>query len=370
MRRGIPERWVRSWAVGLVLALTLLLTACQGGEELGPNPRGPGIGQPRPFLMGFSSVPTAPTDEAYRAAFRFAGSAAEVILIQRAPIWEDFLPGQAISERTENLTRVERDLARQAHLKLFLAVDPTDPNDRGRLAALPDELRGRDFSDTRVRAAFISYAKYLALNYKPAYMALGVEVNMFFNRRGDAAFRNFQSLYFEAYDAVKEVSPGTLVFPTFQYEDLLGLLAGERRQPAWTLVTRFEPKLDMVAFSSFPGFAYEEPSDLPADYYRQIKQRTERPVAFVSLGWSSAVRRAESMIEAEGAQAAFVERILDEAEALDARLVVWYLARDPTVTPDAGFLPLAATGLHRPDGQPKAAWWAWRGYADRPPPRN
>ena len=33
-------------------------------------------------------------------------------------------------------------------------------------------------------------------------------------RRGDGPFRNFQSVYFEAYDAVKRSSPHTLVFYT------------------------------------------------------------------------------------------------------------------------------------------------------------
>jgi hypothetical protein len=197
--------------------------------------------------MGVSSVPQKPSDDAYRDAFKFAATAGEVILIQRVPPWEEFEPGGTISDRTNRLTRLERDLAHDNGLKLFLAIDPTDPADRGRLAALPDDLRGRDFTDNRVRSAFISYAKYLALNYKPTYLALGVEVDMFFNRRGDAAFRSFQSLYFEAYDAVKDVSADTLVFPTFQYENMQALLSlSPPSQPTWALVSRFDPKLRAV----------------------------------------------------------------------------------------------------------------------------
>jgi hypothetical protein len=361
---GASRSWFAAFLFTLFLAVAVI--SCRG-EDAPASPRGSGIGEPRPFLMGLSSVPTAPTDEAYRAAFQFAGASSEVILIQRAPAWEEFLPGQSISERTESLTRAERDLARQGHLQLFLAIDPTDPTDRGRLTALPDELRGRDFSDPRVRSAFIAYAKYMALNYKPAYMALGVEVNMFFHRRGDAAFRNFQSLYFEAYDAVKEVSPSTLVFPTFQYEDLLGLVAGQT-QPAWALISRFDPKLDVIAISSFPGFIYTKADDLPANYYQQLRARFDKPIAFVSVGWSSNAPDGVSTVEAEAAQAGFMRRVLEDAERMRVQLVVWYLGRDPTVTPGAGFMPLAATGLHRSDGQPKSAWWIWREYADRPPP--
>lgn len=348
------------------LALALLLLACGGDDDAGAGPDEGAAQGTRPFLMGVSSLPADPSEQAYRHAFRLAGEAGEVVLIQRPPPWADFVPGATISERTENLTRLERDLARDNHLKLFLAIDPTEPTDRGRLAALPDELRGRDFSDDRVRAAFVAYAKYLALNYKPAYLALGVEVDMYFARRGDAAFRNFTSLYFEAYDAVKDVSSNTLVFPTFQYENMLGILDSRQAAlPAWSLVNRFQPKIDMLAVSSFPGLVFKGVSTLPSDYYQPLTGRSEKPVAFVSVGWSSAALPSDSGREGEGEQLVYLSTALAAAEKLGARLFIWYLGRDPVVSPATAFSPLAATGLFRPDGQPKGAWSIWRRYSER-----
>ena len=239
---------------------------------------------------------------------------------------------------------------------MFLAIDPTNPADRGQLAGLPDALRGRDFSDPQVRAAFIAYAKYLALNYKPAYLALGVEVDMFFNRRGDAAFRTFQSLYFEAYDAVKSVSPDTLVFPTFQYEDMIGLLAGTL--PAWSLIDRFDPKIDLVAVSTFPGFVLNSINDMSEGYYDALLAHLPRPAAFVSVGWSSQTGETD--------QFNYLTRVLKAADAAKARLFVWYLARDPVQGPDESFGPLAQMGLQNVNGTPKTAWSTWRRAFDRP----
>ncbi|HXH20565.1 MAG TPA: hypothetical protein VNN10_00955 [Dehalococcoidia bacterium] len=354
-------------AIVCVAALLLAAVACGGERE--PREAGPSRnqGEPRPFLMGVSSVPQRPSDASYRQAFEFAASAGEVILVQRVPPWEEFIPGGTISDRTERLTRLERELARANRLQLFLAIDPTDPADRGRLAALPDDLRGRDFTDGRVRSAFVSYAKYLALNYRPAYMALGVEVDMFFNRRGDAAFRSFQSLYFEAYDAVKDVSPDTLVFPTFQYENLQALLQfGQASQPAWALVPRFEPKIDAVAVSSFPGFAFGRINALPEGYYAQLKTRFQKPLILASIGWTSGPSPEGGNLE--GDQAAFLRRALAEAEALGSTLVVWYLGRDVQDDPLPAFAPLATSGLYTADNRAKPAWLIWRTYRDRPPP--
>ncbi|HEY7270794.1 MAG TPA: hypothetical protein VH951_13295 [Dehalococcoidia bacterium] len=346
-------------------ALAFLTLACKGGGG-NPDDTQSGPGQPRPFLMGVSSVPRLPTDDAYKQAFQLAGKAGGVVLIQRAPPWSEFVPGGTISDRTQRLTRLERDLAKQDKVKLFLAIDATDPADRGRLAGLPDDLRGADFSDNRVRSAFISYAKYLALNYKPAYLALGVEVDMFFNRRGDAAFRNFQSLYFEAYDAVKSVSPSTAVFPTFQFEDLQAILdTGTPTQPTWSLVTRFEPKIDAIAVTSFPAFTYSSADRVPTDYYAALKARFQKPIILASVGWSSQTADVPSDA-GEADQARFLGQTLSQAEALQFALVIWYLGEDvaPPVTP--GFEPLATSGLLRSDGEGKAAWSIWSTYAARP----
>jgi hypothetical protein len=319
--------------------------------------------------MGVSTVPPAPTDESYRSAFSFAGQAGEVVLIQRAPPWAEFVPGGSISSRTERLTRLERDLAGENDLRLFLAIDPTDPADRGMLAALPPDLAARDFSDERIRAAFVAYAKYLALNYKPEFMALGVEVDMFYNRRGDGPFRNFQSLYFEAYDAVKSESPGTRVFPTFQLENLQGVVAtnGAAPQPTWALINRFEPKIDMLAVSSFPGFLQANVDSIPADYYTALTSRTDKPIALMSVGWRT-LPTAENPLAGEGDQARFVELALSQAEGMKAALVVWYLGRDLLSAPGSAFDPLASTGLHRADGNPKASWFSWLRWSSRPPP--
>ena len=152
----------RRLAAAALLVLAVALLAC--GDDDSPAPVPAGEGQPRPFAMGLSALPAEPGDQAFRDAFALADEAGEVVLIQRPPPWADFLPRASISEQTQRLPRLEKELARETNLRLFLAIDPTEPGDRGRLVNLPDELRGRDFSDAGVRAAFIAYAKYLAFN--------------------------------------------------------------------------------------------------------------------------------------------------------------------------------------------------------------
>jgi hypothetical protein len=364
VKRAAP----RLFALAGALLLGALILACNASDDPPPptvtpiastDPQLP----PRTFQLGVSSLPVEATEEAYANAFTLAGQLGEVILIQRAPPWADFLPGGTVSPRTERLTRLERDLARSNGLQLLLAIDPTMPSNRGELAGLPPALSGRDFSDAGVRASFIAYAKYLALNYHPAYMALGVEVDLFYAQRGSAAFRNFISLYFEAYDAVKDVSPQTQVFTTFQYEDVLGVLARTREtQPAWSLIDQFQPKLDLVAVSTFPGAAYDQLGDIPGDYYGELAERFELPVAFISTGWPS---RSDGVVS-DTSQVAFLYRILAAADELKSPFLIWFLARDPEVAGDDGEGPLASMGFYDAFGRPKSVLRIWSSSLARP----
>jgi hypothetical protein len=360
-------RALTRWLVLLLVLFGVSSFACGGDEpppatQAVPTATVDPTARPRSFQLGVSAQPVEATEQAYEDAFTLAGKMGELILIQRAPPWEDFLPGGKVSARTERLTLIERQLAEENHLQLMLAIDPTLPSNRGVLAGVPPALAAEGFANEDLRSAFISYAKYLALNYKPAYLVLGIEVDLIFLNRGDASFRNFVSLYFEAYDAVKEVSPETKVFPTFQYEDLLGILDNAPEQPAWSLVARFQPKIDVLAVSSFPRAAFGSISEVPGDYYDALQGRFDLPVAFVSVGWPSGVDGSTD----ESSQLAFLLHTVAAADKLDSPFLIWFLARDPETPADDGSATLSTMGLIDSLGREKNALKVWNAQQQRP----
>ena len=143
-------------------------------------------------------------------------------------------------------------LDQYGNLKLFYSIDPTDGVvQRSRTANLPPSIDpAAGFTDSRVRDSFIAYAAYVAKNYQPEYLALGVEVNMTFERAPEQ-FEAFVTLYAEAYEVVKGNSPKTKVFPTFQLEDLEGAF-GIVHRPRWEIFDRFRGRMDVLAISTYP----------------------------------------------------------------------------------------------------------------------
>lgn len=349
------------WFLAAALAACLTLAACDDQHTVRPTPTQSGT--PRTFAMGVSSLPTELNQDSYADAFDLAAQAGEVILIQRTPPWQEMLSG-TVSQDTANATQREIDLARKHDLDLFVAIDPTDAaTGRSSLAGLPAELRGAGFADDRVREAFLAYARYVAENYRPAYLALGVDVNTYARQQPDD-FPAFVSLYKEAYAAVKQLAPSTQVFPIFQFEELQGLLPRDANAaPQWDLIDRFEPELDLLAVSSYPSAAFATAEEIPITYYAQLALHTRKPVAIAQMGFAPAT---DDVTKAESEQGDFLTRALDSAQRLSMPLVVWFVGQDLTYTAQPPLDQLTHLGLKRIDGSPKATWLIWQAAVARP----
>ncbi|MEX0750067.1 MAG: hypothetical protein WD359_04585 [Dehalococcoidia bacterium] len=361
----ILGRLWRGCALALLMVLPAAFAAC-GGDAGDPGVEPPS-GPARSFMMGFSSLPRELNADAYQEAIEFADTHGDLVLIQRSVPWSDFTPGAEISDETARNTSSEIRAIDDNDLRSFFAIDPTDgATGRDRLSNLPVSLSGKRFDDGDVRAAFVSYAEYVALNYEPDYMALGVEMNLYYAQNAED-FENFKTLYAQAYEAVKAKSPKTQITVTLQYEDLQGLLPREDRHFAdWQLVTAFEPRTDFTAISTYPSFAFPNAAAIPENYYSQLRAFTDKPIAIAEMGYATTAGAQGVNSGTESDQSAFVERIIDEAEDLAMPFVVWFAIWDPTYARDTAFGAFESIGLLRDDDTEKPAWQHWANTARRP----
>lgn len=362
-RRG---RALRRLLLGLTLAV--LLAGCReeapvtpGAAVVAPEP----AGAPRAFLLGFSSAPAALTDEAYAAAFDRAATYGEIVLLQRSPAWREFRPGGALSREHRDAVAAELRALEARDLRPFPALDPFDPAARERLASAPGDPEAT-LDDPDLRRAFVAEATFLALNYHPPYLALGVEVNSTFEV-APRQFEAFLGAYAEAYDAVKAVSPETLVFPTFQYEQLLGIVPWEPpHAPRWELLERFGARIDAFAITTYPSYAYAVARKVPPLYYQQIVERTDLPIVIASAGYASAPGRDGINASTPTEQRRYLARLLTDVEAMGVPLLVWFAGADPAYATEPPYDLLFSIGLRTADDEPKEAWATWEEAARRP----
>ncbi|MGE3076549.1 MAG: hypothetical protein AB7N24_20985 [Dehalococcoidia bacterium] len=373
-------------ALAIVTALCVLAAflsvACRDSKpkaQPGETPtaaQGPGptvvrpaeSGDPRTLKLGFSALPAERTTESYIDAFATAQQYADVIMIQRTPPWEDFMPGGTVTQVTADSTRLEVALLEQYdRLQLFYAIDPTDGVvQRSRPANLPPSIDPADgFLDKRVQEAFVAYAAYVAKNYHPAYLALGVEVNMTYERAPEQ-FDAFLAMYNEAYDVVKGNSPDTKVFPTFQLEDLEGTF-GIVHPPRWDLFDKFAGRMDVLAISTYPFLGEaKSAADIRADYYSQLPTHWDGEIIISETGYASAPVEGRVNVGTESDQQAYLSRLLTEANDLGFGMVVWFAALDPAFATSGTTAVFKDIGLRKSDGSNKLAWTTWEEWARRP----
>jgi hypothetical protein len=256
-------------------------------------------------------------------------------------------------------------------------VDPLNGLNRREFQGLPPALAGSDFSTPEVRAAFKNFALRLAREFQPRYLGLASEINTYLDAY-PADAENYRSLYRETYAAVKEESPDTQVFVTFQWDDLNRLDGdGTPYEVKWDQVEAFEPYLDVWAISSYPYFFFETPGDVPEDYYTPLLDRTEKPLAVAESGWTS-----ESVESWRGSPAYQSDYLSLLDGQIGARLDFWInliyadlewksyrgVLREEGSADDLGTLSyFTYLGLVEADGAPKPALEKWDELRAREP---
>lgn len=206
--------------------------------------------------------------------------------------------------------------------------------------------------DTDNLQIYRSRALAFAEEYQPEYLGLGIEINGLYVK-SPTDFEKFVPFYNEVYDAVKEVSPDTQVFTVFQLELMKGLTMWEieENEEHWELINRF--KSDIIAFTTYPGIFYRNPSIIPEDHYTAIQSHITKPIAFTEIGWHSEASP-QGWESSEQEQAEFVDTFFRLTKDIDVKIAIWSFMYDPETTE-----PFRSMGLRRDDGTARPAWDAW-----------
>ena len=213
------------------------------------------------------------------------------------------------------------------------------------------EASRESFADPVVAARFGRTVLDLA-RLKPAYLALATDVNLL--AQADAReFEAFAGLYRSLVPRVREASPQTRVFVTWQWDAMQsrGLEAGAR------LVEALRP-LDLLAFTSDPRKLFEGgPSSIPADYYTRIGRLSRAGPVLLEAAWPSEGGSGERD------QVAFIERLPRLTAGLNPAMLSWSFLHDVNIL----VVFRVKSGLIQADGKPKPAFAAFQALGGERP---
>lgn len=208
----------------------------------------------------------------------------------------------------------------------------------------------KNLSNPGFREAYMENAKNIAEEFHPEYLSLGNEVTAYYMTYPDD-FDNFVSLYLKAYDEVKKVSPDTKVFVVFSQNQI-------EETDSWEIINKFGNQLDLLAFTTYPWKFYDNPEEIPEDYYTKLRTYSSKPIAFTEIGWPSA----ESANSSEKEQADYLKRFVELTDSMNIEFVNWLFLHEVEMSGTTLHVSDRATetiALKKSDGTEKEVYYVW-----------
>jgi hypothetical protein len=312
--------------------------ACAPNAEDGTGP--PSSSEPmRTYAMGWA--PTAPRADTNLliALIDSMAKVSEITIIQQAVPWHELLAGAPIDSLIEDRGGLA-DYLRLKGFEIIFLVDPLDGLDRRKEdPGLVEE--GRSIREPAIRAMHEDWVRRIARRIHPEWFGLASEINTLAARGDPQLYAAIRDMVNTLAPQVRAESPSTKVFVSFQADEANG--ANGRIDPIidhFALIDDYD--IDALGLSSYPGFFFDSPADVPADYFTRFDAATNLPLLMVEGGWSSA-----SVPWADGSPEKQVEFIKRYEQLLDGvKAVAWVMLTFTDLDVDTfGLTPERALGL-------------------------
>jgi hypothetical protein len=328
----------RQTHIALLLLLSLTLFPVCSQDHLRADPILPAA---RTFYLGMTPWPYDYTPAALEETYRFLGEHTDLV----AHHLDDGVPWAEALEARPFPPKVGENLAyRAAQLKdhpIYLALTPIAIGRDGLAGYWGEQSNARrtgawahkKFDDPDVIEAYVRFCERLIDLFHPAFVTYGIEVNVL-REKSPRAFDRYVEMTRRVYARLKARHPDLPLSLSIQVETYM---RAPREQEA--AVRKLLAYTDFIAVSSYPygaadgvGGTYADPSRLPADWFRRIAALApEKPFAVAETGFQAEdfVFRGKLAIPGNAWwQADYVRWLLQEADALNARFVVWFVPRD------------------------------------------
>lgn len=338
----------------------------------------------RPFLMGFTTWPPDTDATLIERNREFINTHGDITLIHQAGgvPWVEMIEKKEPQERVRNYWKYEKEHIPSSH-KIFLALTPLNV-DRDGLAPyagakddnepLPKSLKDERIDNSNVKEAYLRYVMLMVEQFHPDYLAIGIEVNILYNKEPDR-FNEYINLHRFVYQKVKEKYPQLPVFATIQIEHLKGLTSESKgkTEDQFRVLDEIAHANDITALSIYPHLVRQK--EISEDYL-SIAKRFNKPIAIAESGFpSQSFHLLGFKFEGSDAlQDAFLSELLKQATAEHALFVINWSGFDFEKLIDRMSLPRAVnfgtmwafTGLADSSGNKKPALQTWEMYRALP----
>lgn len=317
--------------------------------------------QPRTWRMGFSHNPPRPYVKAVIEGINLWSKRADMAIIHDELPWAALLAGEsaeAILQR-DKLELVK--YLRSKRLGLAYMLDTTNGLER-REEAPALVKAGRSLTEPTVQALAVSYALAVEAMLRPQWLGLAAETNLVRMAAPPKVYRAVKDTAGAIEAALAKANARSVRFVSIQAEVAWGRLLAKGSYVGIAQDLKDFPFSRVLGISSYPYFGFDQPEDIPLDYYARLGRESGLPVLVCEGGWTSA--GVGAVISSPDEQARNVAR---QAQLLErAKAIGWFqlVFADIDMAAFPGPLPsnlqlFTQIGLTDADFRPKPALAAW-----------
>ncbi len=278
--------------------------------------------------MGFATTPPVLTVQSVLEGIDLFEERAELAVFHEELPWTDLLGGQTPAQILARDKVALVDHLRDRGLDIVFVLDLTDGLSRGEEAPRLRTL-GRSLAEPAVQQVARDYALAVDAMLHPVMLGLAAETNLIRVAAGPTVYGAVVATANAMAQDLALANTSATLFFTVQVETAWGLLPGGPFVGIDQDLDDF-PFAQALGLSSYPYFAFDEPEEIPADYYSRLLLGTSLP-AFVSEGgWTSA--SVGTSVSSPELQARYVEVQEELLDSIDAIAWLHLLFADPDLT--------------------------------------
>jgi hypothetical protein len=337
---------------------SVMLIACAEGTE--PPPLGSNA--TRSYRMGFSGFPPAPDLQRAAAAVLQWIPRADAAIIHAEPQWSALLSGESPAA----IVRREYDglvaTYRSRNLELVVVIDVTNGVDRTAESA-PLVAARRSITEPAVQALYRAWVRAMVSQLQPVALGLAAETNLIRLAAPVGVYNAIKQMTADAARDVRTDAPALPLFITINVETAWGRLQGTNQYIGIEEDFRDFPFTQWMGLSSYPYLGrFNEPAEVPDDWYTRPLNGRSVPTVITEGGWTSA--SVGTVVSSATKQAQWIDRQMQLADRLQPRYLFQLLYTDLDLVAfqrpnDPQLLPFARLGLVDMTLVPKVALARW-----------
>jgi len=330
------------------------------------------IVSPRTYRMGFQNSAPRPDFNLYVQSLNLWSTRADAAMISVQLPWDSLLAGVTPQTYITNNYSGVVNYWRAKNFKLWVYVDPENGLDRSSDAPIL-VANNKSIAQTPIQQLYRNYVIAIDTMLHPEHLGFALETNLIKGAAPDSIYQGIKLAANEASADVRAVDAQVKFGISVQVEYAWGKLGGTGSYVGVNQDFIDFPFIQELGLSSYPYFAFNEPSDVPLDYYSRLVIGRSVPVFASEGGWTSNNLNESGTIinSTPQKQEDYINRqslILDSAKAIGSFSLTFTdidLSAIPANTPtDINYF--AYLGLVDINLQPKPALSAWDTIFKRP----